>query len=360
MPYNSAKIASFVQAENDLKYGIFGQENCAASPFYMWRLDYLCFCFKPSSPYLPSQNYGPGTGSLFTAVRQGIDLAGFFSDCSPFVRFIGFDLLVTEISVGGILLARVYAIMPSRRYLFSCLALIFLSHMLGLMSLRSTQTSKCVTQRTQHKFQTFVVSYRLANSGHYCQWIGIIVRCSDIRSNCVSYMDSRKIEKITPWDDQRKIACVSNPQARMIIAWGLQIIITETVEISLLIRPPNQSWFEFTFVVSVSALVVLRFFLDLRDRNAHQNGISRTKDMAPCSLFKAAARKMSNAIIGDIGDPEDEVLFTSQTSYGNVSGQLLGPSAGEAGTNNSSSTVSLQEFPWAAGRLDDMEAILRS
>ncbi|KAF8518265.1 hypothetical protein BU17DRAFT_66507 [Hysterangium stoloniferum] len=109
-------------------------------------------------------------------------------------------------------------------------------------------------------------------------------------------------------------------------------------------------------VSSVSMILILRFFLDLRERNAHPNGTSQTRDLEPCSSFRAAMRKFSNAIIEDLGDPEDGSLFASQTTHsGTVSGQALRPSAGEAENNDSTPAVNLEEFPWAAGRLDHIE-----
>jgi len=68
--------------------------------------------------------------------------------------------------------------------------------------------------------------------------------------------------------------------------------------------------------------------------------------------------KKSNAIIDDLGDPEDEALFPSQaTSLGRVSGQVLHPSVREPENNDSSSAVNLLEFPWAAGGLDHVDQI---
>ncbi|KAF8523964.1 hypothetical protein BU17DRAFT_63599 [Hysterangium stoloniferum] len=114
----------------------------------------------------------------------------------------------------------------------------------------------------------------------------------------------------------------------------------------------------FTFVSSVSTLLVLRFFLDLREQNAHPNGTSQTGELAPpYSSFKAAVRKFSNGIIEDLGDPEDEALFASQAmSSRKVFGQVLRPSATEAENNDSSTAVNLEEFPGTAGRLDHPEA----
>jgi hypothetical protein len=109
---------------------------------------------------------------------------------------------------------------------------------------------------------------------------------------------------------------------------------------------------------SVSSLLILRFFLDLREWNAHPNGTSQTRDLGPCSSFKAAVRKISNAIIEDLGDPEHEALFASQaTSSGSVSGQALRATASEAENTGSFPTVDLVEFPWATGGLDHIEDI---
>ncbi|KAF8512455.1 hypothetical protein BU17DRAFT_69221 [Hysterangium stoloniferum] len=92
-------------------------------------------------------------------------------------------------------------------------------------------------------------------------------------------------------------------------------------------------------------ILVLRFFLDLREQNVHPYGTSQTRDEAPCSSLKAAARKFSNAIIEDIGDPEDEQFFGSQaTRFGTVSGRVLRPAASDAENNDSSPAVNLEVF----------------
>ncbi|KAF8512458.1 hypothetical protein BU17DRAFT_69224 [Hysterangium stoloniferum] len=71
-----------------------------------------------------------------------------------------------------------------------------------------------------------------------------------------------------------------------------------------------------------------------------------TRDLEPCSSFKAPVKKFSNAIIEDLGDLEDEALVTSRaTNSGSVAGQPLRPSASEA-ENNHPYTMVLLEF-WA-------------
>jgi len=106
----------------------------------------------------------------------------------------------------------------------------------------------------------------------------------------------------------------------------------------------------------VSVILVLRFFLDLREWNAHPNGTSQTKDLSPCSSWKAAARKFSSAIIEDLGDPDDDALFASQaTSPGSVSRKVLRPTASDAENDDSFPTVNMEEFPWAGGRLSGGE-----
>ncbi|KAF8527133.1 hypothetical protein BU17DRAFT_61768 [Hysterangium stoloniferum] len=146
----------------------------------------------------------------------------------------------------------------------------------------------------------------------------------------------------------------------IIISWTLQIVMTDHPGIGGLtgnIENPYLYFItrlshRFTLVSSVSVILFLRFFLDLCQLNAHPNGTSQTKHLEPCPSFKAAARRILNTIIEDLGDPEDEALFASQAR--SVSGQVLRPSAG----NDSSPAVNLQEFPWAgvAGILDNVEA----
>jgi len=137
----------------------------------------------------------------------------------------------------------------------------------------------------------------------------------------------------------------------IIFCWVLQDIITDN-----LVRPSVKG-LTTPIEKPVSFILVLRFLLDLREWNAHPNGTSETKDLSPCSSWKAAARKLSNAIIEDLGDPEDEALFARQaTSPGSVSRQVLRPTASDAENDDSFPIVNLEEFPWAAGRLGDGEA----
>jgi len=132
----------------------------------------------------------------------------------------------------------------------------------------------------------------------------------------------------------------------IIFCWGLQSIITDN-----LVRP-NIRGLTTAIERPVSSILVLRFFLDLREWNAHPNGTLQTKDLSPRSSWKAVARKLSNSIIEHLGDPEDEALFASQgTSPGSVSRQVLRPTASDAENNDSFPTVNLEEYPWAAGSL---------
>ena len=58
----------------------------------------------------------------------------------------------------------------------------------------------------------------------------------------------------------------------------------------------------------------MQFFLELCNCNAHLNGSSQIRDLESVSSFKAVIQNISNAIIEDLGDPENEVLFTSQAT----------------------------------------------
>ncbi|KAF8518655.1 hypothetical protein BU17DRAFT_66286 [Hysterangium stoloniferum] len=139
---------------------------------------------------------------------------------------------------------------------------------------------------------------------------------------------------------------------RIIFSWTLQGIITDS---------PGLMGLTTTIERPVSVILVLRFFLDLREQNVHPNGTSQTKDEAPCSSLKAAAWKFSNAIIEDLGDPEDEQFVGSQvTGSGTVSERVLRPTASDAENKDSSAAVDLVEFPWAAGRLEGAQYLTRT
>ncbi|KAF8530248.1 hypothetical protein BU17DRAFT_60011 [Hysterangium stoloniferum] len=120
---------------------------------------------------------------------------------------------------------------------------------------------------------------------------------------------------------------------RTIFSWKLQTILTDNRNLkgllSLIERP-------------VSALLALLFFLDLCDRNAHPNATSQTRDQAIISSFNAAARNISDAIIEDLGDPEDALRRS------------------EAERKELSPTVDLVEFPWAAGNLEQLRGLQRN
>ncbi|KAF8523288.1 hypothetical protein BU17DRAFT_63862 [Hysterangium stoloniferum] len=108
----------------------------------------------------------------------------------------------------------------------------------------------------------------------------------------------------------------------VILFWGLQDTITQNRGLGGLTMPVGSC---------VTTILVLRFFLDLRVRNAHRNGTAQTMNLASLSSFNVVTRCIGNSIIEVLGDPEEEALFVSQaTSDGNVSVQAVHPIPSEA------------------------------
>jgi len=260
--------------------------------------------------------------------------------CTILFKVAFSSLPITEISTGGILLARVYAIMPARRFLCGCLAILILSRSAGyiigpILACRSSST----TYTVQSIANGFTILYDAAIFGVtvYHTWTLVKLR--------------RSLPEMTGRTSLASLILKQGILRFLIIfCWTLQSIMTDN-----LVRP-NIKGLTAAVERSVSVILVLRFFLDLREWNAHPNGTSQTKDLSPCSSWKAVARKLSHAIIKDLGDPEDEAMFASQaTSHGSVSRQVLRPTASDAENNDLFPTVTLEEFPWATGRLGGRE-----
>ncbi|KAF8518830.1 hypothetical protein BU17DRAFT_66223 [Hysterangium stoloniferum] len=195
--------------------------------------------------------------------------------------------------------------MPARRYLFSCLVILFLS--------------RCVLN-------------------------GITA----FLGNCDSTFPTQKLMGITNgstllYDGAIFAVTVYHMWTIVKWRWSFAEMASNKSLGYLIFKQEIES--PFTFVSSISILLVLRFFLNLREWHAHRNGTPRTRDLTPCSLYKATVRNFSNAIIDELGDPEDEALFASQAMM--VSGQLLRQSVSEAENNDSHPIVNLEEFPWA-------------
>jgi len=265
------------------------------------------------------------------------------SGCTILVKIGISSLPIVEISIGGILLARVYAIMPARRFLCLCLAILLLSRSAGaiITPILECHSSSTVVFPVSSIFNGLTILYDGAIFGVtvYHTWTLVKLRRS-----------------LPEMPGGRSLASLILKQGILrfliIFCWGLQSIITDN-----LVRP-NIKGLTTAIERPVSSILVLRFFLDLREWNAHPNGTSQTQDLPTCSSWKAAVRTLSNAIIEDLGDPEDEALFASQaTSPGSVSRQVLRPTASDAENDDSFPTVNLEEFPWAAGRLGDGEEI---
>jgi len=261
--------------------------------------------------------------------------------------------LVAKVSISGILLARVYALMHSQRYLFVCLGMVFLS--CSVLAVGNVVLARCKTMSLR---RIIVLNAESAFDLLYDAFIfGVTVyhtwRIVRLRRSLPDMTGGTSLASIILEQGIIRFG--------IILFWAIQLLITEMfvqVPIGDLMVPIQRS---------VTYLLVLRFFLDLRERNAHLNGTSRTRDLAPLSSFKVAARSISNAIIEGLGDPKDEALFVNRASDENVSGPALHPSANdaenndssanEADNNDSSPTVNLVEFPWAAGDLDQRAGI---
>ena len=106
-------------------------------------------------------------------------------------------------------------------------------------------------------------------------------------------------------------------------------------------------------------MLVLRFFLELRKRNAHLNGSSRIRHLESVSSFKAVIQSISNAIIEDLGDPENEVLFTTQAASHrpSVTAQASQPMVAEVGNSELTHEINIEEFPWITGDFDRVEQL---
>ncbi|KAF8509354.1 hypothetical protein BU17DRAFT_70455 [Hysterangium stoloniferum] len=161
-------------------------------------------------------------------------------------------------------------------------------------------------------------------------------------------MGHREIETIALCNDWLYFSCTANSPPRVHLCWGLQIVTTEKGDFGNLTVPVGRS---------VSTLLILRLFLDLRERLAHPNGIFQTREPELLSSFKAAIWNISNAVIEDLGDPENDDLFASQTTSDESASRQALPATTEADNNDSPSTVNPVEFLSVTGDLDEREGI---
>jgi len=223
-------------------------------------------------------------------------------------------------------LARVYAIMPARQNLLTCLGILLLSRcslkiIVPVLKICGSSFSGHIELNIDTGL-TILYDAAIFGVTVYHTWTLIQLR--------------RSLPGMTGGTSLASLILKQGILRFLIICvWSLQIIITDN-----LVRPSIKG---LTTAIGrpVSLILILRFFLDLREWNAHQCGTSQTRDLAPCSSFMAAARKLSNSIIEDLGDPEDEALFTSHATSGIASRQVVRPTA----------------FPWPPGRSDAAEAM---
>jgi len=121
--------------------------------------------------------------------------------CTILVKIAFSSAPIVEISIGGILLARIYTIMFARRCLCLCLGIALLSLsalniIFPILACRSRSTVFTYMSLFNVFFPLILMSY--IKCDQHCQWIDNIERCSNIRNNCLSYGDSCKIETLTP------------------------------------------------------------------------------------------------------------------------------------------------------------------
>ena len=89
------------------------------------------------------------------------------------------------------------------------------------------------------------------------------------------------------------------------------------------------------------------------------NQHSRIRDLESVSTFKAVIQRISNAVIEDLGDPENEALFTSQaTSHTpSVTALVSQPMVGEVETSELTPEITIEEFPWITGDFNRVEEL---
>ncbi|KAF8513668.1 hypothetical protein BU17DRAFT_68715 [Hysterangium stoloniferum] len=118
----------------------------------------------------------------------------------------------------------------------------------------------------------------------------------------------------------------------IIVSWVIQVIITDNPSLAGL-----TAGIERPMPTQMAHLKQGTTYLVLHLRRPHANS------------------QFSNAIIEDLGDPEDEQFFSRQaTSSGTVSGRVLSL-ASDAEINDSSPAVNIEEFPGVARRSEDAE-----
>ena len=89
------------------------------------------------------------------------------------------------------------------------------------------------------------------------------------------------------------------------------------------------------------------------------NQSSRIRDLESVSSFKAVIQRISNGIIEDLGDPQNEALFTSQaTSHTpSVTGGVSQPVVGRVENSELTPEINMEEFPWITGDINGVEEL---
>ena len=87
------------------------------------------------------------------------------------------------------------------------------------------------------------------------------------------------------------------------------------------------------------------------------NGSSQIRDLESVSSFKAVIQSISHAIIQDLGDPENVILFTSQgTSHRlSITAQASEPMVDEVVNSEQTAEITIEEFPWITGDFSRVE-----
>jgi len=348
MSDTSTEISSFIQLESDIQLIYYWTIAGSAIALYDTILTF------PQEVQFIWMGKFRGMTLLYVAARLSMLLSQILfpiynftqlweNGCSMFWKFFVFSYFIMVFSFSGILLARVYAIMHSRRFLFSCLAIIFLAHCVsnGIIITLQECNSAFPAEIAINIGNGLTLLYDAAIFGLTVYHTWTLVKLS------------RSLPEMSSGTSLASLILKQGVLRFLIIFFCvLQAFITDN-----LVRPSIKG---ITTVIErpVSALLVLRFFLDLREQNAHPNGTSQTKELTHCSSFKAAARKISNGIIEDLGDPEDEALFASQApSSGRVSREVLRHTASEGERHDSSPWGNVLEFSWVARGLVNVEDI---
>ncbi|KAF8529681.1 hypothetical protein BU17DRAFT_79750 [Hysterangium stoloniferum] len=64
----------------------------------------------------------------------------------------------------------------------------------------------------------------------------------------------------------------------------------------------------------IPQILILHFFLDLRERNIHPHGMSATTQPEPLNTFRAVVRNAGNSILEDFQDLEYEEFLAARST----------------------------------------------